>query len=271
MAESYDAGRTGILSSSGSISSGGNASHVVRPMAPEAPRVDVNTAVVTPTDRVRWGPIIAGLFTALSTLALLSILGVAVAGSAYDPGDRARNFGIGAGIWGAISTLIAFAIGGWLAARAAAVRGANNGVLNGAMVWAVAIPVMLYFIAGAGMRAASTAAQTGAQMAMQRDAARDTSGDAAVTASGRIDAQGGQPAQGQGDDLAAQARSTASDVANRASAAATPENQERVADNTARTAWATLISLLLALGAAAAGGYLGARRTDHDNDRAIAS
>lgn len=264
MAEMYDTGRTGILSSS--AGNGGNPGRVV---GHEAPHVDVNTAIVTPTDRVRWGPIIAGLFTALSTLALLSILGVAVAGSTYDPGDRARNFGIGAGIWGAISTLIAFLIGGWLAARAAAVRGANNGILNGAMVWAVAIPVMLYFIAGAGMRAASTAAQTGAQMAMQRDTQGDAGGDQAMTASGRIDAPNSQ--LGQGQDMANQVQTTASDVANRASAAATPENQERVADNTARTAWATLISLLLALGAAATGGYLGARRTDRDGNRAMAS
>jgi hypothetical protein len=252
MAEVYSTGHTGLSSGVNTVGTTADRGFGHN----NGPSVDVNTAVVTPTDRVRWGPIIAGLFTALSTLALLSVLGVAVAGSAYDPGDSARNFGIGAGIWGAISTLVAFLIGGWLAARAAAVRGTHNGLLNGAMVWAVAIPVMLYMVAGAGMKAASTAAQTGAQVAMQR--ASNNSDDQAITASSRQDAQAGQ----QDQDIATQARSTASDVANRASAAATPENQERVADRTARTAWATLVSLLLALGAASLGGYLGARRTD---------
>lgn len=258
MSETYDTGRVSGPTNGGTAVISADRDRGEAPFR-SAPRVDVNTAVVTPTDRVRWGSIIAGLFTALSTLALLSILGVAVAGSAYDPGDSARNFGIGAGIWGILSTLVAFAAGGYLAARVAAVRGGNNGLLNGAMVWAVAIPVMLYFVAGAAMRTAATAAQTGAQAAIQRS----NDDDQAVTASARLDSQG---AQSQGQDIGTQASSTASDVANRAAAAATPENQERVADATARTAWSTLVSLLLALGAASLGGYLGARRTDRDHD-----
>ncbi|MEZ0266637.1 MAG: hypothetical protein ACAI43_18055, partial [Phycisphaerae bacterium] len=96
-----------------------------------SPNVNVAAVAASPTDRVRWGPIIAGLFAALSTLAVLGVLGIAVGASAYDPGDSARNFGIGAGIWGAVSALLAFFIGGWLAARAAAVKGTSNGVLNG--------------------------------------------------------------------------------------------------------------------------------------------
>ena len=262
MAEAYDTGRVSGLSGTSTVGTTTGRSFA------NGPQIDVNTAVVTPTDRVRWGPIIAGLFAALSTLALLSVLGVAVAGSAYDPGDSARAFGIGAGIWGIISFLIAFGIGGWLAARAAAVRGANNGLLNGAMVWAVAIPVMLYLVAGAGMRAAQTAAQTAAQAGTQAMVQRSDD-DQAMTASAQIDGRGN--AQGQGQDMATQVQSSASDVANRASAAATPENQERAADATARTAWSTLISMLLALGAAALGGYLGARRTDdRDRERSMA-
>ena len=244
MAETYDTNRAG--GASGMVTAGGDTGGVTT-VGHGAPRIDVDTSVVTPTDRVRWGPIIAGLFTALSTLALLSVLGIAVAGTAYDPGDQARNFGIGAGIWGAVSVLIAFTVGGWLAARSAAVRGGNNGLLNGAMVWAVAIPLLLYVIAGGAVRTASTAVQTGAQAAAQMS-------DEAMTASARQGAQ----------DLANQAQGAAGNAADRASAAMSdPANQEAVADTTARTAWGTLVSLLLALGAAALGGYLGARRTDH--------
>jgi len=132
------------------------------------PNVNINAAIATPTDRVRWGPIIAGLFAALSTLAVLTVLGVAVAGSTYDPGDSARAFGIGAGIWSTISALIAFFIGGWLASRSAAVRSEGSGLLNGAMVWVVAIPLMLYMImggVGSLFHAAGSAAATGAQVA----------------------------------------------------------------------------------------------------------
>ena len=98
------------------------------------PRVDIDTTVVnTPTDRVRWGPILAGLFAAMSVLIVLSVLGLAVGLSNVDAGDRPANFGIGAGIWGAVSALLAFFFGGWMAARTSAVR-VGNGALQGSMV-----------------------------------------------------------------------------------------------------------------------------------------
>ncbi len=71
------------------------------------------TIVATPTDRVRWGAIFAGLFAALAVLIVLGVLGLAIGLSSYNAGQPAANFGVGAGIWGAISALIAFAIGGW--------------------------------------------------------------------------------------------------------------------------------------------------------------
>ncbi|MGE5610910.1 MAG: hypothetical protein ACM359_16795 [Bacillota bacterium] len=110
------------------------------------PNIEMNTAMVSPIDRLRWAAVLGGIFIALSTLVVLSLLGMAVGFSAYDPGDTARSFGIGAGIWGGISVLLAFFVGGWFTARAAAVRGANNGIMNGVMVWAVAIPLMLYLL-----------------------------------------------------------------------------------------------------------------------------
>src|SRR4051812_39198023 len=121
--------------------------------------LNVTTAVGVPTDRVRWGPIIAGLFAAISTLVVLAVLGAAVAGTAYDPGDSARSFGIGAGIWGAISALLAFFISGWLAARSAAVRGHGAGLLNGAMVWVATIPLMMIVGSMIAGRAAAAAGQ----------------------------------------------------------------------------------------------------------------
>ncbi|MGN6625952.1 MAG: hypothetical protein ACTHLN_04975, partial [Tepidisphaeraceae bacterium] len=71
-------------------------------------------------DRVRWGPVIAGLFVALATLVVLATLGVAVGFSSADQNSSASSFGIGAGIWGAATALIAFFVGGMVAARSAA-------------------------------------------------------------------------------------------------------------------------------------------------------
>jgi hypothetical protein len=51
----------------------------------------------------------------------------------------------------------------------------------------------------------------------------------------------------------------------------TPEQARRAeeaAETGSRTAWGTLVALLLAIGAAAAGGYLGARDRDHDRAHA---
>lgn len=188
-----------------------------------------SATTVTPTDRVRWGPILAGLFAALSTLALLGVLGVAIGLTAYDAGDPGTRFGIGAGIWGMISALLAFGVGGWVAARTAAVRGESNGMINGAMVWAVAIPVMLFMAAG-GM-----ASMMGPASEMATDPAPQVMGYAQPPADTGISGQ------------------TVDDVTTGA----------------AWSAWGTLIALLLGLGAAAGGGYLGARELPDVTNRPI--
>ena len=157
---------------------------------PVGQRTDVTTTrFVSPMDQIRWGPILAGLFTAASCMIVLSVLGLAIGMSAYDPGDSARAFGIGAGWWGGLSALISFFIGGWIAARGAALRNSRSALMNGAMVWAVAIPFMLYFLGTAVAGATSTVAQTGA--AMHRDVQQQTQGqtdnplDQARAAAGR--------------------------------------------------------------------------------------
>ncbi|HMO27051.1 MAG TPA: hypothetical protein PKB10_12360, partial [Tepidisphaeraceae bacterium] len=57
--------------------------------------------VVVLRRRFSWGAIFAGLFTALSVMLVLSVLGVAIGLSTVDRHDDPRNYGIGAGIWGA--------------------------------------------------------------------------------------------------------------------------------------------------------------------------
>jgi hypothetical protein len=217
-------------------------------VTPVQPQYDVD--VTTPTDRVRWGPIMAGLFTALSTLALLSVLGLAIGASSFDPGDQGRNFGIGAGIWGALSALLAFGLGGWMAARTAAVRGQRNGMLNGTMVWVVAIPLLLYLLSsgiGSLLNTAGRVAGTAATVAAP------VAGQAANNPAVQAGAQdGAAAAQATAQALQAQA--------------ADPANQEAAADAIKTGAWGTLASMLLGLGAASLGGYLGAR-TPHTNTR----
>jgi hypothetical protein len=209
------------------------------------------TTVVTPIDRVRWGPILAGLFAAMSALTLLSVLGLAIGLSAWDPGDNARNWSIGAGIWSIISALIAFFIGGMLAARSAAAAGSKNGTLNGAMVWAVAIPLLLFLLGGGFASMAQTAVQ-GTQNSRvvymnQNSANTSNTLDRAQTASAQIT---GNSADGSSANVASNGNANRANLSNDA------------ANDAARGAWWTLVSLVLGLIAAAIGGAVGARRPD---------
>ncbi|HUV04536.1 MAG TPA: hypothetical protein VMX94_05460 [Armatimonadota bacterium] len=92
-------------------------------------------------DLVRWGPIWAGLLLALAIQVVLGTIGLAVAFGAYDP--SAPNFAERVtsmlSIWTVISALIALFIGGFAAGRMAAVLGLRNGLVQGSMVWALAL------------------------------------------------------------------------------------------------------------------------------------
>jgi hypothetical protein len=210
-----------------------------------APNKEID--VVHPTDRIRWGPILAGVFAAITAAAVLSTLGAAIGMSAYDRGDDPRRFAIGAGVWGMITMVVAYCFGGWLTARSAAVRGRNNGLLNGAMVAGVGIPLMLFLLGSAG------ALMGHAEVANNRD----------TTAQARAGGGGGS---GSGFDSAVQAsgRMTpgdASDASSPSGGSSHSAQAEDAARAGSRAAWGTLVALLLAICASALGGYLGARDT----------
>lgn len=187
-----------------------------------------------PADEVRWGPVVAGIFSALTTLLTLSVLGLAIGLSTYDTGDPASAFGIGAGIWSVISALIAFGVGGYVAGATARVRGGDRGILNGAMVWMVTIPLALYLL-GIGVGGlfgiatnAATAAGTAAGQAADSPAVQATAQAA------------GQAAQGAIENVP-------------------PDQVNQAVDNAGRTAWSTLLWLGLGAAAAIGGGYAGGR------------
>ncbi|MDQ3548486.1 MAG: hypothetical protein M3439_06660, partial [Chloroflexota bacterium] len=107
--------------------------------------------VVNRKDRTRWGPIVAGLLTAVVTLLVLTVLGLAIGTSAFEP-DTADGSTVGtaAAIWGGVSALIAFFVGGWVAAKSSAIDGDGAGALNGFLVGVAAIVLILWLL-GAGL------------------------------------------------------------------------------------------------------------------------
>ena len=206
------------------------------------PSVDVNTAVISPVDRVRLPSIIAGILTTISALVALSVLGLAIGLARYDgstSGNLVDALGLGVGIWGALSALIAFALGGFVAARSAATAsGPRNGIFNGAMTWMATIVLILFLLGGSissllgiATNAATTAAATAAGAVATGSAA---SGDAAVPG----DPAGAVTGAVQGADTAAE--------------------RDQIAADASRAAWSVLLTLGLSAAASLIGGAVGA-------------
>jgi len=107
----------------------------------------VGENVLAVRNRVQWGPIIAGVLSAIVAFLLLTILGFVLGASVLDPANTAGQIGTWAAVWGALSAIVAFFLGGWIAARTAAVDGAFAGTINGLMVGAAGLLFIIWLTA----------------------------------------------------------------------------------------------------------------------------
>jgi hypothetical protein len=97
------------------------------------------------SDRVRWGPIVAGVFTSTTTLLLLGLLGLTIGlATGLVGGGAADSFSAGSALFGGLALVGAFFAGGLVAGRAAAVFDRRWGALNGALVFFVGVPLLLW-------------------------------------------------------------------------------------------------------------------------------
>lgn len=94
-------------------------------------------------DRVRWGPIWAGLLTAMAVFVLLSAAAVAIGAQAVESGANTDAAGLAGGIASAVIALVAFFVGGYIAGRSAVVMRRGYGALNGFLVWALGVALIL--------------------------------------------------------------------------------------------------------------------------------
>ena len=213
--------------------------HVVerQPLTPAAADVAV-TRRVEPTPEfvlgrphLHWGPIWAGLLSALTALFLLSLLGAAIglsgmnAATAAAQGGPPPDAGRNSAIWEGIAGILSFLLGGYVAARVAHLLDRNWGAFHGAMVFMLALPIVLW-LAGQGLGAVL--------------------GTVGNVASGLNVAAG-------------QAAGAAQSAASQAGAAAR-SNPTAVGDTAAALRngmWGSLIGSLLGLGASTLGGWLG--------------
>ena len=210
------------------------------------PAVEVDVADVPIRDRIRWGPIIAGVVTAFAVLLFLTVLGIALGISALSGGNDndPQTWGTAAGIWGGLSLLVAFFFGGWMAARAAATLSESDGPLNGFVTGAATLLLLLWL---------ATTALTGA-LGFFASTVGDIAGAAGPAAMEAVE-QGAVPPEAQ----------TAVDQAAEDPAAAVPAEVEQAAQQAGETAsqaagpgaWGTTIAIILAIGAATLGGMVG--------------
>ena len=184
-------------------------------------------AVVNPVvdyhDRVRWGPIFAGLVVAIAAQLILSALGAAIGLSAGAGGANPGDVGLGVGIWSIISLLIALFLGGWVTANTCGPMNSKTALLHGLILWATTLAISSWLLAS-GVSGAFGVVASNAGEALNQ-----------VQQPGGVDL----PNQVPNVD-AAQARA--------------------VAGNSARVAWSFLLGSLLGLVASLIGSSVGARK-----------
>lgn len=108
-------------------------------------------AAVDYHDRVRWGPIIAGLVVAISSQLVLSALGAAIGLSAIAgsgaPRTDAGDVGSAVGIWSIVSLFISLFLGSWVMARCCGPMNRSTAMLNGAVLWATTLALSAWLLA----------------------------------------------------------------------------------------------------------------------------
>lgn len=103
-------------------------------------RVVETFAIEDNKDRIRWGPILGGLFVAIATQLILSALGTAI-------GLITASSGILTGIWTVVSLLIALFVGSWVAAAGCSPMNKKTALLHGLILWATTLALSAWLLA----------------------------------------------------------------------------------------------------------------------------
>jgi hypothetical protein len=212
--------------------------------------------------RLSWGAIFAGLVVAMVTQVVLSVLGLAIGLTIWDPGDPAAHLGRGAGIWVAVAALISLFTGGVVVGRLAGVLTVGDGALHGGVMWGLSVIVTLWLtVAGAGMllggafQLVGTAA--GAGLGVMDD-------ELVIEAAVRGDRQAVVDAIAQQPGVTRQEADRIVRDIERMVADVEEEDVRRTAEEVtagvAQASWWALLALLLSAAAAAGGAALTARR-----------
>jgi hypothetical protein len=103
---------------------------------------------------VSWSGVWVGALASIAVAVIFGLIGIAIgAHHLGTSGDITKwsNVGKGALVWAVFGSFLSFVAGGWAAAKVAGIRRADGAMLHGAIVWLVALPLMLALLGlGAG-------------------------------------------------------------------------------------------------------------------------
>src|SRR5437870_7841576 len=95
-----------------------------------------------------WGAIWVGALAALAVALIVGLAAIALGAHELGPAGQIvtwHQFGIGALIFSVVGSFFAFVVGGWVATRIAGIFRAETGMLHGAIVWLIALQIILAF------------------------------------------------------------------------------------------------------------------------------
>lgn len=120
------------------------------PIGGPAGHVTTQSLVVSRSG-LHWPAIISGVFLTLTLFIIAGVLSQAVGLDFTFNSTSSMGAMVGAIIWGGAASLICFGLGAYLAARVARGKiGTGSASLNGFVVWAVTVPILVYVL-GSGI------------------------------------------------------------------------------------------------------------------------
>ena len=232
---------------------------------------------------IRWGAVLAGVAVGVSIQLALTLLGIATGLTSADLAEG-EPMGTGPLIWAGFSMLVAAFVGGYVAARMSGLKRKADGVLHGAVSWAVTTIMFAVLATSVGGALVSGVFSNMSQLARAGVSAAAGSGDSPVAAmvraqGGRLDAESMRQFQqalqaGQREQAVQLLTSRmgvdparASNIVDQAlivtgsPQAASPQgraNAEGAMQTAGTAAWVVFLAVALALAIGISGGALGA-------------
>jgi hypothetical protein len=229
---------------------------------------------------IRWGAVLAGVAVGISVQLALTLLGVATGLTSTDV-SQGETLGMGPLLWAGFSMLIAAFVGGYVAARMSGLKRKTDGVLHGAVSWAVTTILFAVLATSIGGTLVSSVFSNMSQLASASSAGAGGSPLAAMMRSQNVNMDAATLRQlqqylqsGQRDQAVQLVSRSAGVDPSRAAAvvdqaliltgspqAASPQGQQRAdtaLHGAGAAAWVVFLAVALALAIGIGGGAMGA-------------